>query len=168
MVSCVLCLDESYWYLRSSTAGIKSIARTKLHEDIEKPLEKPGFAAYRATVDVSLIEQEPEVSWLLKQPSLNLWSVTDTVSLDEPMAFNNGIRVGDQRHVMTYTIGAGRSFNMVLSHPDQTDPSTWDQTTALHDMRTEFDGWDPKYVIKFSYIHQAHGIFNLSQTYKDH
>ncbi|RHZ43502.1 putative salicylate hydroxylase [Aspergillus thermomutatus] len=105
--------------------GIKSIARTKLHGDIEKPLEKPGFAAYRATVDVNLIKQDPELSWLLTQPSLNLW-------------------VGNQRHVMTYTIGAGKSFNMVLSHPDQTDPSTWDQTTALHDMRNEFEGWDPK------------------------
>lgn len=54
-------------------------------------------------------------------------------------------RIGDQRHVMTYTIGAGKSFNMVLSHPDSTDPETWDQTQALSDMRREFQGWDPRY-----------------------
>lgn len=53
-------------------------------------------------------------------------------------------RIGDQRHVMTYTIGAGKSFNMVLSHPDNTDPSTWDQTTAVSDMKREFQGWDPR------------------------
>lgn len=48
---------------------------------------------------------------------------------------------------MTYTIGAGKAFNMVLSHPDETDPSTWDQSTALRDMRAEFGGWDPRSAI---------------------
>lgn len=47
---------------------------------------------------------------------------------------------------MTYTIGAGKAFNMVLSHPDATDPSTWDPLRALDDMKAEFDGWDPVYV----------------------
>jgi salicylate hydroxylase len=55
-------------------------------------------------------------------------------------------RIGDQRHFMSYTIGAGK-FNMVLSHPDNTDPSTWDQTTALSDMKREFQGWDTRYVV---------------------
>lgn len=44
---------------------------------------------------------------------------------------------------MTYTIGAGKSFNMVLSHPDDTDPETWNQDEALDNMRKEFEGWDP-------------------------
>jgi len=52
-------------------------------------------------------------------------------------------RIGDSRHVMTYTIGAGKAFNMVLSHPDTTDPSTWDPLKAVDDMKAEFDGWDP-------------------------
>lgn len=46
---------------------------------------------------------------------------------------------------MTYTIGAGKSFNMVLSHPDDSDPSTWDQKNTLSDMRREFHGWDSRY-----------------------
>lgn len=46
---------------------------------------------------------------------------------------------------MTYTIGAGKSFNMVLSHPDDSDPSTWDQQNTLSDMRREFQGWDSRY-----------------------
>jgi salicylate hydroxylase len=46
---------------------------------------------------------------------------------------------------MTYTIGAGKSFNMVLSHPDDSDPSTWDPATAIADMRREFVGWDNRY-----------------------
>ncbi|KAF9887004.1 hypothetical protein FE257_010620 [Aspergillus nanangensis] len=105
--------------------GIKSVARGILHSDIEKPLERPGFAAYRATVDVERMKSDPDMSWLLEKPSLNIW-------------------IGEKRHVMTYTIGAGKAFNMVLSHPDDTDPSTWDQSTALRDMRAEFRGWDPR------------------------
>lgn len=46
---------------------------------------------------------------------------------------------------MTYTIGAGKSFNMVLSHPDDSDPATWDQKNTLSDMRREFQGWDTRY-----------------------
>jgi salicylate hydroxylase len=53
------------------------------------------------------------------------------------------IRLGDKRHVMTYVVGAGKSFNMVLSHPD--DGSGWDTTEeeTIANMRKEFEGWDP-------------------------
>lgn len=58
-------------------------------------------------------------------------------------------RLGDNRHVMTYTIGAGKSFNMVLSHPDDSDGSGWNQNKeeTLENMRREFQGWDPVYVL---------------------
>jgi salicylate hydroxylase len=46
------------------------------------------------------------------------------------------------RHVMSYTIAGGKSFNMVLSHPETTDPSTWKQDTVLEDMKFFFEGWD--------------------------
>jgi salicylate hydroxylase len=48
---------------------------------------------------------------------------------------------------MTYTIAAGESFNMVLSHKDRRDPSTWQHMTQeeiLSEMREEFKGWDEK------------------------
>ena len=32
-----------------------------------------GFAAYRATVDVEDMRQDPQTSWLLDNPNLNLW-----------------------------------------------------------------------------------------------
>ena len=50
---------------------------------------------------------------------------------------------------MSYTIAGGRSFNMVLSHPDRTDPGTWNQQTPssiLSDMRAHFAGWDPRLI----------------------
>ncbi|GAQ45917.1 conserved hypothetical protein [Aspergillus niger] len=105
--------------------GIKSIARQLLHPKSDKPPRNLGFAAYRATIDVNLIKDDPDTAWLLEKPALNIW-------------------IGDKRHVMTYTIGAGKSFNMVLSHWDPRDPATWDQSTALQDMRREFTGWDPR------------------------
>ncbi|KAJ5812304.1 hypothetical protein N7474_008605 [Penicillium riverlandense] len=116
--------------------GVKSIARGFIHESGNQPPERTGFAAYRATVDVARIKADPDLAWLLEKTSLNLW-------------------VGDQRHVMTYTIGGGKSFNMVLSHPDHTDPSTWDQTTALSDMRREFQGWDARLQKIISFIEKT-------------
>lgn len=43
---------------------------------------------------------------------------------------------------MTYSIAAGKSFNMVLSHPDDTEPATWNQKDAIAEMRHHFAGWD--------------------------
>jgi salicylate hydroxylase len=102
--------------------GVNSIARKKL-TGIDKPPLKTGFAAYRATVDVAKMQGDPEVSWLLKKPGLNIW-------------------IGPERHVMTYTIAAGRSFNMVLSHVDHSDPSTWKPENAIKEMKEYFLGWD--------------------------
>lgn len=61
-------------------------------------------------------------------------------------------RIGNLRHVMTYTIGAGKAFNMVLSHPDTTDPSIWDPAKAVDDMKAEFEGWDPVYFFPSSFL----------------
>ena len=53
-------------------------------------------------------------------------------------------RIEDQRHVMTYMIASGTTMNLVLSHPDSSDPASWDQTQALDGMRNHFEGWDPQ------------------------
>lgn len=48
---------------------------------------------------------------------------------------------------MTYTIASGQSFNMVLSHVDNSDPAQWQnasQEETLEAMRAEFGGWDPQ------------------------
>lgn len=55
------------------------------------------------------------------------------------------VRIGDERHVMTYCIAGGQSFNMVLSHPDRGDPSfPGSEDEILEKMRNEFQGWDPQ------------------------
>ncbi|EED18876.1 salicylate hydroxylase, putative [Talaromyces stipitatus ATCC 10500] len=104
--------------------GIKSAARKIVLDGQEMPFRKPGFAVYRAVLDVNKMRDDPELSWILAKPALNIW-------------------IGDNRHAMTYTIGAGKAFNMVLSHPDLMGPSTWNEKTALEDMKAEFQGWDP-------------------------
>lgn len=34
---------------------------------------RTGFAAYRATIDVNKMKDDPEISWLLEKASLNIW-----------------------------------------------------------------------------------------------
>ena len=105
--------------------GVKSVARKLVLGSTDLPPEMTGFAAYRATVEAAKIKDDPEISWLLEKPSLNIW-------------------IGEDRHVMTYTIAAGESFNMVLSHVDTSDPLTWKPENAVKDMQGYFTGWDPR------------------------
>ncbi|KAJ5198680.1 uncharacterized protein N7498_007797 [Penicillium cinerascens] len=104
--------------------GVNSTARRTVQGGTDHPPQRTGFAAYRAVVDIDRLQGDPDIAWLLEKPSFNLW-------------------LGDKRHVMTYAIGAGKTFNMVLSHPD--DGSGWDTTEeeTIADMRKEFEGWDP-------------------------
>jgi salicylate hydroxylase len=107
--------------------GIKSIARSYIEGEGNSPPIHTGFAAYRATLDVEKIKADPETTVLLEKPSLNLW-------------------IGEDRHVMAYTMDGGKHFNMVLAHVDHSDPSTWTPDTAITDMRTTFEGWDGRSV----------------------
>ncbi|TLD23150.1 hypothetical protein PspLS_07108 [Pyricularia sp. CBS 133598] len=105
--------------------GVKSIARDTLQAAQAEEPDFTGFAAYRATVDTEKIASDSEIAWILDKPSLNIW-------------------IGENRHVMSYTISAGKSFNMVLSHVDHSDPSTWKPEAAVGDVNREFAGWDPR------------------------
>ena len=108
--------------------GVKSVGRPKVLGGMDQAPLRTGFAAYRATVDTDEMRAHPELVELLAKPALNLW-------------------IGDLRHVMTYTIAGGKSFNMVLSHPDRSDPASWNQQSPekiLSDMKTQFQGWDLK------------------------
>ncbi|EXJ57166.1 salicylate hydroxylase [Cladophialophora yegresii CBS 114405] len=108
--------------------GVKSVGRPKVLGGMDQPAQRTGFAAYRATVSVDEMRLHPELVELVAKPGLNLW-------------------IGNMRHVMTYTIAGGKSFNMVLSHPDRSDPATWNHRSPaeiLADMRSHFTGWDPR------------------------
>ena len=50
-----------------------SVARPSiLGEDDQEPYA-PGFAAYRATVEVDQMRANPDTAWLVDKPNLNLW-----------------------------------------------------------------------------------------------
>lgn len=53
-------------------------------------------------------------------------------------------RIGEDRHVMSYTIAAGESLNLVLSHVDHSDPDTWAHDFNTEHVKDEFRGWDPR------------------------
>ncbi|TVY34811.1 FAD-dependent monooxygenase [Lachnellula subtilissima] len=96
--------------------GVKSAARKLVLGGIDQKPVHTGFAAHRATVDVQ--KMKADLTYLA------------FLGIERPQAdFRR--RIGEDRHVMTYTIAAGSSFNMVLSHVDKTDPSTWKQEAAL-------------------------------------
>ncbi|KAH7357399.1 hypothetical protein BKA66DRAFT_428136 [Pyrenochaeta sp. MPI-SDFR-AT-0127] len=116
--------------------GIKSIAREAIDPNgYHEPIFN-GFAAYRATVDVEKIREDPDIAWILEKPSLNIW-------------------IGEDRHVMSYTIAAGESFNMVLSHIDHSDPTTWTEKFSKKHIQAEFSGWDPQLTKIISLIDQC-------------
>jgi salicylate hydroxylase len=71
------------------------------------------------------LQHDPEVMALLENKDLDLW-------------------LGEGRHVMTYRISGGETFNLVLSHPDNSDPSTWstDRQAILDEIRGNYEGWD--------------------------
>ncbi|KAK7228809.1 hypothetical protein V2G26_000979 [Clonostachys chloroleuca] len=105
--------------------GVKSIARPVVLGGVDRPPRQTGFAAYRAVVDTDLMKADPDTAWLLENPGINIW-------------------IGEDRHVMTYCIAGGKSFNMVLSHVDRTDPATWASRDAVKEMRVQFENWDPR------------------------
>ncbi|KAJ4421931.1 hypothetical protein N0V82_003428 [Gnomoniopsis sp. IMI 355080] len=114
--------------------GVKSQARALVAPSGRGVPKPTGFAVYRATVDVEKMKPFPELAWILEKHNLNLW-------------------IGEDRHVMTYSIAGGRSFNMVLSHRDKGDPALFGlEEDILGDMKREFQGWDEQLTTIISLI----------------
>ena len=106
--------------------GVKSIARRKVLDGREVAPKPSGFAAFRATVPAEKLRADPELAWLVEKAGQHLW-------------------IGPDRHVMSYCIAGGSSFNMVINYVDHSDPSTWQKGKEIEEMRAVFHGWDPKY-----------------------
>ncbi|KAF2140958.1 uncharacterized protein K452DRAFT_359381 [Aplosporella prunicola CBS 121167] len=104
--------------------GINSNARKAVLGIKDKPPVLTGFAAYRATVNTSKMLADPDTRWLLENPGQNCW-------------------IGERQHAMTYVIAGGSTFNVVLSHSEESDPSSWEQETAIEDANRRFADWDP-------------------------
>lgn len=53
--------------------GIHSPARAAVLPEMGSQPKRTEFAAYRATIEVEKMRADPELSWLLEKPSLNIW-----------------------------------------------------------------------------------------------
>lgn len=73
-------LFQVFRILLLTITGVKSVARRLV--DDGPAFEQTGFAAYRATVDVARIKADPEISWLLERPNLNIWYVMNHASMN--------------------------------------------------------------------------------------
>ncbi|KAF6234795.1 hypothetical protein HO173_007015 [Letharia columbiana] len=53
--------------------GINSVSRKTILDGVDRVPLRTGFAAYRATVGVEKIREDPAVSWILEKPGMNVW-----------------------------------------------------------------------------------------------
>ncbi|ORY24553.1 hypothetical protein BCR39DRAFT_486220 [Naematelia encephala] len=115
--------------------GLKSITRSHFLEGEDKGPSPSPFCAYRATVPTELLQGDPELAPLVEQPDLSLW-------------------IGENRHVMSYPINGGKTFNLVLSHPDENDGDlpVAEMSDILAEMRDNYKGWDPRLTKIISFI----------------
>ena len=70
---CCRCHYLALRLLMGTTAGVRSIAREKVQSLSDSGPYLTGFAAYRATVDVEKMKQDPDTASLLSSPKLNIW-----------------------------------------------------------------------------------------------
>ncbi|BEI83393.1 hypothetical protein CcaverHIS002_0312610 [Cutaneotrichosporon cavernicola] len=106
--------------------GLKSVTRRFFLNGNDSGPKETQFCAYRSTVPMDALLGDPELRPLVEKPDLHLW-------------------IGPERHVMSYPISGGKTFNMVLSHPHEgpIDP-TATQEQLIGEMRNNYEGWDPK------------------------
>ncbi|KAJ5037143.1 hypothetical protein J3E74DRAFT_278698 [Bipolaris maydis] len=126
--------------------GINSTARATLFPDTNNESDFNGFAAYRATVPIRRMKEDPDLASILDKPALNICKHLIILMTN---------RIGEDRHVMTYAIAGGESFNMVLSHIDRSNPATWAKKFLKEDVQNEFKGWDPRLTKIISLINEC-------------
>ena len=116
--------------------GVKSVTRQQMLQRLDEP-QGTSFCVYRATVPISAMQREPALAELIASPKINLW-------------------VGPQRHVMSYMIAGGRTFNLVLCHTEHRPVSEWgDAVQIRREMLENYKGWDPVLVSTLALVDKA-------------
>ncbi|KAJ8119087.1 hypothetical protein OPT61_g47 [Boeremia exigua] len=111
--------------------GINSSARTQLLKNSgcsisqEEELEATGWAAYRLMADVEDVKRDQLTKGIVGEHSGNCWA-------------------DSKRSVMTYMIRDSGKLNLVLSHPDDRDTSTWNREQYLSELRQYYGDLDPR------------------------
>ncbi|KAI9671851.1 MAG: hypothetical protein M1831_003379 [Alyxoria varia] len=108
-------------------SGADSKLSQKLFGDERSPqLTYSGMAAYSATLEVSLLQEYPDLAWLVDIPNTNVW-------------------IGKGRSIETYTLHAHSLFRMIFHCPDPVPPEKWDepQEAMRQKIAKDFADWDP-------------------------
>lgn len=106
--------------------GIKSGIRAKLLEDDSIKAQPTGDAAYRIMLDRSVMEADPELRGLIREPQATRW-------------------IGPYRHVIAYPVRKHELYNVVLIHPDRHGvEESWTTKGSKQRMVDDYRGWDSK------------------------
>jgi len=85
--------------------------------------EPTGDLAYRVVLRLEDVE-DPELRSWIENPAVHFWA-------------------GPGAHAVSYSLRAGKMFNIVLLVPDTLPPNVARQAGSVEEMRQLFDGWDP-------------------------
>ncbi|KAJ4348193.1 uncharacterized protein N0V89_009565 [Didymosphaeria variabile] len=127
--------------------GINSSARTQLLKSLgsntrqENELEATGWAAYRLMVDVAKVRQESLTRDIVSEHAGNCWYSKISPFLVSVLTTP---RTDTNRSIMTYMIRDSGKLNMVLSHPDDVDTSTWTRKQYLAKIQSYYADMDPR------------------------
>lgn len=106
--------------------GIKSGIRAKLLEDNSIKAQPTGDAAYRIMLERSVMEADPELRGLIREPQATRW-------------------IGPHRHVIAYPLRKHELYNVVLIHPDRHGvEESWTTKGSKQRMVDDYRGWDSK------------------------
>lgn len=129
--------------------GINSSARTQLLKGVgsalhrDQELEETGWAAYRFMVDVEDVKVDPLTKEIVGEHSGNCWCVAVSCQSFQFSKLTT-TRADSNRSVMTYMIRDSGKLNLVLSHPDDKDSSSWTREQYLSELRSYYKDLDPR------------------------
>ena len=104
--------------------GIRSKIREFIIPETSIKPNNTANCAYRATVPVEQMSADPNTASLMTDLNSNAW-------------------IGHQKHVMAYPIRQGAMYNLVLCHPGQAKPGTWNEPGDVEQMRATYAEFDP-------------------------
>lgn len=83
-----------------------------------------GDLAYRVVLDLAQVEDDPELSAWVSNPTVHFW-------------------IGPGTHVVGYSMRAGKMYNLVLLSPDDLPEGVSRKPGNLEEMKAYFAEWDP-------------------------
>ncbi|KAJ7237580.1 FAD/NAD-P-binding domain-containing protein [Mycena rebaudengoi] len=104
--------------------GVKSLTRSSVSNISDAPLAT-GDAVYRALIPTSEMLRDPLLRPLVEVPEVTCW-------------------MGPGKHVVGYCIRANQEYNLVMVFPDKSSVESWTTEGNLDDMRSTFEGWEPR------------------------